>query len=210
MSAFWKTTFKIALWVGGLALIVGGVLRIFFVTPITPGHDGMAPTFLAEEKVLLWRDGAIDMADIVVCEHPRAPGSMVIGRVVAKGGMTLGVDERGNFLVEGSRITVNSQEELSFYDSGLSREVPVRRGVETIGNSEHEIFLRDGFRMRLSETSVPAGKLFLLGDNRGDRTHDSRTFGPVDASTCVGTIVMRWNPESRGDALGHGWLDLIR
>ncbi len=209
MGNFWKVLFKIALWVGGVLLVVGGVLRIFFVTPISAGHDAMAPTFLAGEKVLLWRDADIEMADIVVCENPSSPGAMVLGRVMGKGGMTLGTDERGRFQIEGTQVVVDWQGEMDFFDADANRQIPVRRAVETVGNTEHQIFVREGSDFRLRETTVPAGKLFLLGDNRGTRNHDSRSFGPVDEASCLGKVFMRWNPVDRGDALSHGWLDFL-
>ncbi|MAQ14449.1 MAG: signal peptidase I [Sandaracinus sp.] len=211
MSTFWRTSFKIALWVGGFLLVVGGIFRIFFVTPITPGHDGMAPTFLAGEKVLLWRDATLEMGDIAVCENPQTPGSMVIGRIVAKAGMDIEVEERSERLViAGTRVDTDWSGEESFYDSALGREVTVRAGLESLGNTDHEIYVRDGFTLRV-HTTVPNGHLFLMGDNRADRSHDSRTYGPVVASGCIGRVFMRWNPEAgRGDAMDHGWLDWLQ
>ena len=209
MTSFWKGLFKIALWVGGVLLVIGGVLRIFFVTPISVGYDSMAPTFLAGEKVLLWRDGGIEMADIVVCENPTSPGTMVFGRVMGKGGMTLATDERDQFSVAGTRVDVDWQGTTEFFDADANRQVTVRRGIETVGNTEHEIFVRETSEFRLRETEVPAGKLFLLGDNRSSRNHDSRTFGAVDEASCIGTVFMRWNPVDRGEDLSHGWLDFL-
>ncbi|MEO6121341.1 MAG: signal peptidase I [Acidimicrobiales bacterium] len=41
---------------------------------------------------------------------------------------------------------------------------------------------------------VPAGKLFVMGDNRGGSS-DSRVFGPIDRSSVVGRTVLRvWPP----------------
>jgi signal peptidase I len=49
-------------------------------------------------------------------------------------------------------------------------------------------------------TTVPAGKLFVMGDNRNN-SEDSRTFGPIDRSTLVGRAFVRIWP------LSHtGWL----
>jgi len=209
VGSFYKGLFKIALWVGGVLLVIGGVLRIFFVTPISVGYDSMAPTFLAGEKVLLWRDGAIEMGDIVVCENPSSPGSMVFGRVLGKGGMTLGTDERGVFSVADTQVDIDWEGTTEFYDNDANRQVSVRRGVETVGNTEHQVFVMETSEFRLRETDVPAGKLFLLGDNRSSRNHDSRSFGAVDEASCIGTIFMRWNPVDRGAELSHGWLDFL-
>ncbi len=209
MANFWKGLLKIGLWVGGVLLVIGGALRIFFVTPITTGYDSMAPTFLAGEKVLLWRGGNIEMGDIVVCEDPSSSGTMVFGRVMAKGGMTLGTGPRGRFSIEGTRVDTDWGDTLDFYDNDANSQVRVRQGTETVGNTDHQIFVREQTEFRLRETEVPPGKLFLLGDNRGTRNHDSRTFGAVDEASCIGTVFMRWNPVDRGAELSHGWLDFL-
>jgi len=209
VSSFWKGLFKLALWVGGVLLVIGGVLRIFFVTPIVATHDAMAPTILAGEKVLLWRGAEVEMGDIVVCEDPSSPGVMVLGRVLAKGGMTLGTDERDRFIVEGTQVIVDWQGSTDFFDNDANAQLSMRHGLETVGNSDHMIFVRENTEFRLRNTEVPSGKLFLLGDNRGTRNHDSRSFGPVDEASCIGEVFMRWNPVDRGDALSHGWLDFL-
>ena len=210
MSSFWKGTFKLVLWVGGILLVIGGLLRATVVRPITAGHDGMAPTFIAGEKVLLWEGDSFDMGDMVVCEHPSQPGSMVMGRVMGKPGMSLETNERGTLTIEGTPVDTDWQGETTFFDTGSNSEQTMRRGLETVGNTEHAIFLRDGSALRLRVREIGGGKLYLLGDNRADRVHDSRAFGPVSQETCLGTIFMRWSPAERGAALDHGWLDLLQ
>ena len=45
----------------------------------------------------------------------------------------------------------------------------------------------------LGRQEVPKGKLFVMGDNRGN-SHDSRDFGPIDESSIVGRAFVRFFP----------------
>ena len=50
------------------ALAIAGVLKLFFVDVIHVPHNGMAPTLVYGDLVLVWRNAKVDMADVVVCE----------------------------------------------------------------------------------------------------------------------------------------------
>ncbi|MBC7172693.1 MAG: hypothetical protein H5U40_09715, partial [Polyangiaceae bacterium] len=63
----------------------------------------------------------------------------------------------------------------------------------------------------IRETSVPDGRLYLLSDNRVHRGQDSRSFGTVDATSCRGTIFMRFRPTPESQvALGHAYFDIVK
>ncbi len=205
-----KAIAKAALWFGAVILLVAGVFRLFFVDIVEVGHDGMAPTLVAGERVIMWR-GVDDpnMGDILVCQHPTAAGQMVLGRVVGKAGMTLR-DARGQLEVAGVVPERDVQEQERFFDQTTNREDSYRRSLVKLGNTDHYVFERERFTFRLRETQVPPGRVYLLGDNRAAAQLDSRTFGAVAASTCVGRLVMRLQPApTRSGELGHGWLDLL-
>jgi len=216
---FLKILFKIVLWVGGFLLIVGGVLRFFFVDEVVVGHNGMAPTMITGEKVLLWRGGTPDMGDIVVCRHPGQPQIFVMGRVIALGGMTV-TAPRGQLTISATATGNNRPDSTTpdrdimshplflFVNDGATTEMTY--GIEKLGNTDHYFFEPSHFTFRLRDHVVPDDKIYLLGDNRGYIGQDSRYFGDVDPQTCKGKIFMRMQPvDDEGANLGHGWLDIL-
>jgi hypothetical protein len=53
--------------------------------------------------------------------------------------------------------------------------------------------------------------VYLLGDNRRERSFDSREFGEVDPETCLGQVFMIWQPApDRGDDVGNHRLEWVR
>jgi signal peptidase I len=206
----WKALGKGALWLGALCLVVVGVLRLFFLDVVEVGHDGMAPTMIAGESVLMWRGvDEPEMGDILVCHHPTATGQMVLGRVVGKGGMTLR-DVRGQLEIAGDVPDRDVLEEERFFDQTTNREDSYRRAIVKLGNTDHYVFERDRFTFRLRETRVDPDRVFLMGDNRAAAQLDSRTFGAVPVQSCLGRLFMRFrNAPTRSAELGHGWFDFL-
>lgn len=197
------------MWVLALTVLAAGILNVLFVTHVPINHDAMAPTLLRGERALLWRDAEPDAGDVVVCEHPGHSGRYVMGRVVGTPGMRL-KSERGEQLwIDGETAAYDIREDVRFEDAPRDVETTMQYGIETIGNTEHEFFRAKDDRFRLRPTKVNEG-LFLLSDNRTYRGEDSRTFGEVDPSTCIGQVFMRLKPAAEAPAeLDHGWLDLI-
>lgn len=208
MGGVTKFLLKAGAIAAAVVLVFGAIMRIFFVTPVNVGHNGMAPTMLAGEQVLMWKGSEGELGDIVVCAHP-STSEVVIGRIIATGGMEVSSD-RGQLDVSGTVPDIDLMDEVSFYNTDAGRNEPMTLGIERLGNTEHQIFMRERAEFRVVDTTVPTGRIYILGDNRGDNTHDSRAFGPVDPTTCIGTLFMRWKAVDDGAAdLGHGWLDIL-
>ncbi|MFW6049975.1 MAG: signal peptidase I [Myxococcota bacterium] len=197
-------------WVLGLGLVAVAILNLFFVHRVQVSHNAMAPTLLAGEEALVWRRGERDMGDVVVCQHPGRPGQYVIGRVVGKPGMRVEAPN-GQLQIEGTRVDRDiRRDDVRFYDAVLDRTSTMVYGIEHLGNTDHEFFIRKDDHLRLRPTLVKEG-LYVLADNRSVRGNDSRDFGPVKQATCIGEVFMRLrpNPDDPND-LGHGWFDWIR
>lgn len=210
MKTLLSFTFKTALVLGIIALVVGGIARAFFIDMIVVGHNGMAPTMIVGEEVLMWR-GAEDlqMGDIPVCAHPSGDGRMVFGRVVGKN--TVVVDsQRGQLRVDGQVLRRDLQGTREFTDAETGETETMVFGVIEMGNTDFEFFRRERTELNIRPRSAGMGKIFLLGDNHSPHAHDSRSFGGVTPANCMGTVFMRWKPVDDGSAeLGHGWFDIL-
>jgi signal peptidase I len=187
--------------------ILGGLARAFLVTPVHISDDGMAPTLLAGETVLMWNTTETpEFGDVLVCRHPRA-GGYVVGRFIARPGMVISAD-RGSLRVDNVAPDRNQERTLAFTMHGATRPTNVMLGTEHMGGIEHP-FIQDatvGYRAR--DIRVTGG-IFLMGDNRLPHEFDSRTYGPVDPATCVGHVFLRWKTAEHRVEFDNAVLDVI-
>lgn len=190
--------------------IVFAVFRLFFVDFAVVGHNGMAPTMEAGDTIMVWRTTTFDIGDVAMCLNPQNPRDYVMGRVIAKQGMVVGV-QRGQLVVEGTTPDIDWGPVETFTDTLTNETAPMNRGVEKLLNVYHGIYRKQRGGFRVPDVTVGPGRIYLLGDNRTHVGQDSRYFGQVIPATCRGIVFMRLKPpdESPND-LGHGWLDIIQ
>jgi signal peptidase I len=187
---------------------IGAVLKTWYVDVVEIGHNGMAPTLIAGDTVLLWRNASIEHGDVVLCHHPTDTTRWVLGRVLGRNGTELEV-ARGQLTVEGRVPPTDFREELDFLDRGDGQTARMRWGWEHLGNDEHMIFLRTDRQMRMRATGDYDG-LYLIGDNRTFTGEDSRTYGVIAEHTCVGQIFARlWASPDSPVETGNGDFDFI-
>ena len=194
---------------GAGIIVVGLLLKAFVFDMASVGHNGMAPTLVRGERVLINKLAEPELGSIAVCQHPTEVG-YVVGRVAAKGGMTIG--SLGSKLrIDGEPVVFDQKGTTSFYNADTELTDTVVWGDEYSHATPHQVFMTKKGRHLVRKTEVTQGKLYLLGDHRAYMGQDSRAYGLVDAATCRGTIVFRLIPVKGLDPqIAHGYFERIR
>lgn len=208
MSNFLKGTLKV---VGALAVvlfIVAAVMKLLFVDLVVVAHNGMAPTIVAGDEILVWRNARPEHGSIVLCRHPQQEGRLVLARVMAVEGSSIAMD-RAQLMVGRTRVAQDLRGTVDFFDVESGDTLRMRWGWEELGNDDHMFFQRDGRQVRLRAATDLHG-LYLLSDNRTHVGEDSRTYGVVQAADCLGVAFMRGRAvDGVPDEIPHGHLDLL-
>jgi len=187
VSALLGALFKLAMF---LALIAT-VLRVLYVDDYVMPHNGMAPTLVVGDHLLVWRRAQVDMGNVAVCTHPTRPNDTVIGRAVAFGGHTVSTETPNALLVDDDRASVDFLGELRFFDVTRQKLFMMRLGATDYRRKHrHEFFVEQGSDFHLAPHPVERG-IYLLGDNRTDGWNDSREFGEVERTGCKGEAFLR-------------------
>ncbi|MFD3664997.1 signal peptidase I [Streptomyces sp. NPDC058659] len=150
----------------GLVLALGGIGYFFGnFQGVTVMSQAMEPTYHQGDRLVAERidPGEVRRGDVVLVHVPeRYQGGPVLQRVIGVGG--------DHVVCDGDRITVNGQPVDEPY---------VMRGEVNAATESYDV-------------RVPDGRLFLLGDHRGN-SNDSRFFldeqsGSVAASGVLGRV----------------------
>lgn len=130
--------------------------------------QSMEPTLQPGDHLLTdvtyWRDHTPARGDLVVLQSPEAPGYLHLKRVVALPGEEVSIRDK-QLLIDGRPLASDwgiHQDPAIFPDSSF-------------------VSLEGRKRDQLGPVAIPAGSVFLLGDNR-DFSYDSRFYGPVPLS----------------------------
>lgn len=187
------------LWLGAITGAIGLLLYLFvFDTWVVPGDDpltlaALQPLLGAEDRILTRRGSTPKTPELARCLAPDGSGKYVVGRV---------------FGVAGDRVEINNERVAVNGKSPQTRfacptvnvvhpvsgdQVPLTCSVEDNGSFVYSVLLHPEYREGQRQTKVEAGKLYLVSDNRHIH-HDSRDFGPVDASTCEHVVFRLWGP----------------
>lgn len=176
-----------------VATLAATLVGVFAVGVVAVHGHSMEPTLHDGERALVLRGGAwlhrfgvgaFHPGDIVFFPDPEAPRRGVLGlldrhllikRIVAGPGDSVGLED--------GRLVVD-------------------------GRPRAETYLGDAFRglATLPPARVPQGRVYVMGDNRHPfASLDSRSFGPIAASSIEGRAVLVVWPLLRRTATGWHW-----
>lgn len=181
----------------GVVLVVAVVVKTFLVQPFYIPSPSMVPQLLVNDRVVVSKL-AYDLhgphrGDIVVFVAP--PSEQPAG---AAGSPSQGVAAAAQ-AVEG--VFGVRPDHVDFIKRVIALPGEVVQGagghVYVNGRLLVEPYLPKGtFTSSFPPTVVPAGHLWVMGDNRGDSS-DSRVFGPIPTSSVVGRAFARFWPLGR-------------
>ena len=195
-----------------LALLLALAVRAFLFQPFKIPSSSMEPALLVGDYIIVKKfaygtripfsgmkvgeGSAIERGDVVVFKKAERPGkrkkNYFIKRVVATGGDMVQVRGRGVF-VNGSEIA-QSYAGPHPADGGPAFE----RYLQRFGEKSVSVIYRKGrsstYKGKASSPfRVPAGHVFLMGDNR-DNSQDSRLWGTVSERDVVGkAVLVHWS-----------------
>jgi signal peptidase I len=181
-----------------LAILLAVLFKTFLVQAFYIPSGSMEPTLNISDRVLVekvsYRMRPVRDGDVIVFVHD-LPGqtpepSNVVVRFFSSLGQAVGVAPPSDrdFI---KRVVGTPGDRITCQQGKLVRN----------GKVVPEPYLAPGTTTEnCTPTTVPNGKLYVMGDNRNN-SEDSRTFGPVDRSSVVGRAFVRIWP------LSHlGWL----
>jgi signal peptidase I len=184
------------------------VIRSFVAEPFRIPSSSMVPTLHIGDFILVNKfayglrlpvlhtkfidTGEPKRGDVVVFRYPRKadeqdkPEVDFIKRVVGLPGDRIGYFNKTIF-INGEPVTQVQQEK----SVDLLRYANAELFEEQLGDKQHDILI-DSHRASIeTETVVPEGHYFVMGDNR-DNSNDSRYWGTVPEENLVGKAFLIW------------------
>lgn len=204
-----RSIFKFFAYLAVFLILVAGIMKIFFVDILYVGHNGMAPTMVRGERVLVWRNAEPEFGRIMLCTLP-SNGQHVVGRVIGTPGREV-ASIRGGLTIGGEHPRIDWKGRVNFFDEDSGRSEELSLGEEDLGSFAHRIFQKDASSFRIRSRQIAEDRVYLLGDNRAHLGQDSRSFGDLPLSSCRGSVFLRLSPtEQSRTLLEHRYFQAIR
>jgi signal peptidase I len=202
----WPTLIKtwVVLTVGAIVM-TRGVIRPFFAEGFQMPSKSMAPTLIVGDHIMVDKlRRSPHRGDIVVFKYPLDPTIDYVKRVVGLPGDIVEISH-GNVVINGAALPRERyQEDCPKRPDGFTDD----SGAcvlwhETLDGRTYDIGTDTMFgeRRDAERKVVPAGAMFVLGDNR-DNSSDSRVWGYVPLANVKGIVRFVWwsssGPGGRG------------
>lgn len=191
---------KTRVWVAALCFLLvpsalGGSLYATtrtMVRPIVIRSGSMLPSIRTGDIIVgqLFSPSlfGVDFGDIVLVLHPTERGRLIIKRILGMEGDLIEV--RGGEVYRNGRPL--SQCRLRAHRDPEKNKRVVER-LEVLNKRPYLVWDQPVFISKSIKARVPAGHVFVVGDNR-DRSGDSRAFGAVPVSSIKGRVRVRIFP----------------
>jgi signal peptidase I len=204
----WPTLIKtwVALTVGAIVM-ARGVIRPCFAEAFQIPSKAMVPTLFVGDHIMVDKlRHSPRRGDVIVFKYPLDPDVDYVKRVVGLPGDAVEISH-GRLLVNGAALPRERyQEDCPKGPDGYTAfedAVPCVLWHETLDGRTYDIgsdtVIGEGRDM--APNVVPAGALFVLGDNR-DNSSDSRVWGYVPLANVKGIVRFIWWSSSKPDVRG--------
>ncbi|MBU5364811.1 signal peptidase I [Enterococcus devriesei] len=159
-----------------VAILFG--LRHYVFTPVVVKGDSMDPTLADGERVIALKNTEVKRFDIVTFPAPDDPGKNYIKRVIGLPGDTIEY-KSDQLYINGKKV---AEPYLDEFKKELTDDQPLT----------YDFNLKDLF----GAEKVPAGELFVLGDNRRI-SKDSRIIGMIKEKNIMADVKFVFWPLDR-------------
>lgn len=159
-----------------VAILFG--LRHYVFTPVVVKGDSMDPTLADGERVIALKNTEVKRFDIVTFPAPDDPGKNYIKRVIGLPGDTIEY-KSDQLYINGKKV---AEPYLDQFKKELTDDQPLT----------YDFNLKDLF----GAEKVPAGELFVLGDNRRI-SKDSRIIGMIKEKNIMADVKFVFWPLDR-------------
>ncbi|MGI9311340.1 MAG: signal peptidase I [bacterium] len=194
------------------------LLRSFVVEPFRIPSGSMLPSLYVGDFILVnkftygirlpvihrkvFEMGSPARGDVMVFRYPKNPDLNFIKRVVGLPGDVIAY--RGKKLFINGEVAPRAEQGHFRFDPLRLRGRAVARYRETIGDSDHAILIDPDAPGLDMEVTVPAGRYFVMGDNR-DHSNDSRYWRFVPERNVVGKAFFIWFSWKSAPGAGVRW-----
>lgn len=135
--------------------------------------------------------------EVILFAYPLKPSHVYIKRVIGLPGDKIAFD-KGTLLLNGKkqilRVQPQSSPYIAYYDEQIgSQPYTIVRMLDQDFSASYQFMKSCPVINQLNVCTVPAGQVFVLGDNR-DQSADSRFWGYVPVQNIIGRVIWVNNP----------------